>query len=136
MRFSHLLFKSYWFTQPDPALGLARWAWLVFFLALFGGGVAALMFRQKQEEGYRRSFLARLANAGITLGIFGLLWFFFRQQNVFFLGWRFWLLIWFAVFLFWTAIIAYHLLKRLPAIRAEQAARAARAKYLPGKTRG
>jgi hypothetical protein len=56
---------------------------------------------------------------------------FFRQQQVAFLAWRFWLVLWLVLFLYWGYKVAYYATKRLLIISQEQTQKELKQKYLP-----
>lgn len=131
MKLTNLLYWSYWFTQPNLA---ARGVEKTYLIILFGitliGGVF-LFLKQKQVEKAIANLYGRYGNWGVTMGLTGLVLFFFRQQHVFFLGWRIWFLIWLAVLVVWLLpIVRYHV-RRVPEIRQLNKARLAKEKYLP-----
>ena len=59
------------------------------------------------------------------------MWIFFRQQRVAFLAWRFWLVLWMVLFVWWGYKVIYYAIKRLPMISSEQAKKNLMNKYLP-----
>lgn len=135
MRLSNLLTTSYWFSQPDPALNTVKVIWFAVFFGLIAAGLVALFLRQRTEDGALKLAFGRGANLVLTMGLTGLLFFFFRQENVAFLGWRFWFFAWFVGVLWWGAVYGRYLVKRLPVIRAEQKERELRERYSPNRRR-
>jgi len=75
--------------------------------------------------------MKRTGNFGMTMGLLGLLWMFFRQESVAFLAWRFWLLLWVLMAVWWLARILEYIVKRIPQIKKEKEARHKMQKYLP-----
>lgn len=130
MNFRNLFFADYWFSQPRLLTGLPLTGWVVIAFILGVVGVAALWFRRRAELLALRRWWGRLAAWGLTLGALLALWVWWRQERVWILGWRWWLIPWTAFALGWGAKLGQYRFKRLPAIRAEQAARAAKEKYL------
>ncbi len=122
---------SYWFTQPDAAVYGVRAFWIAFFIILLAAGVALLILRAFKSENAVRLVLSRGANALLTLGILGLLWFVFRQQNVAILSMRFWMLVWVVAAVIWFGSVLRYVVLRMPAIKAENREREIREKYLP-----
>lgn len=127
----NVLKLSYWFHQPFVARGNTVWIWVIIFLAAIFSGLILKFIQQKIEEKYKQKMLNSFANLGLTAGLLGLLWLFFRQEAVPFLAWRFWLL-------FIVIYAGYIVLKnikfvvtRLPEIRAEHTAKKIQEKYLP-----
>lgn len=133
MSIRNLFYWSYWFQQPYIARDLVLWIWLVGFLGLVLAGLVVLFIKPYRLDNAEQRLLGRFSSCFLTMGILGLVWFFFRQERVVFLAWRFWLLIWFAVLLVWLVKNIRYAVKRLPQIKAEHATRAAQEKYLPGQ---
>lgn len=131
MSIRNFFYSSYWFSQPVIANRWVFWVWLLMLLAILAGGVAALIVKKSTEEKVMARIWQRVGNLGISMGLAGLLFFFFRQQSAYFLGWRFWFLGWAIVLAAWGASILKYYLKRVPEIRVEQAARLQKEKYLP-----
>ncbi|HLD60710.1 MAG TPA: hypothetical protein VJA27_01075 [Patescibacteria group bacterium] len=131
VNWQQLLTSSYWFSQPAGAEGWTYWGFLLFFLAFFVAGIVLRVVMRFKNDAPTRTALARFSSLGLTLGFFGLLWLFFRQQRVSFLAWRFWLPIWDIIFIWWLYRIVHYLLRRAPQLREEQRERQRIEKYLP-----
>ena len=131
MNITNLLKLDYWFSQPFTARGLTLWLLVGGFLLFIVLGLVSKILSQYQNEKSKRLLLKKFGGLGITMGFFGLVWMFFRQERVAFLAWRFWMLLWFAVTAFWAYLVARYALKRTPEIKAEEAKRANIEKYLP-----
>ncbi len=131
MSFKNLLHFSYWFSQPDPTMQGVRSFWIIFFAAIIVLGILVFVVRMLKKENALRLVLGRFANACFTLGFLGLLWFAFRQENVSFLSWRFWMGLWVVAAVLWAGSILRYTIKRLPLIKAENKEREMREKYLP-----
>lgn len=131
MNVKNLFYYSYWFSQPNLASKGVELLYLVILLAMVLGGIVALIVRRQTVMPAMQNLLNRYASCGITMGLAGLLLFYFRQQHVFFLGWRFWFLLWFVILAIWLyRLISYHV-KRIPFIKAAHAERVAKEKYFP-----
>lgn len=133
MNFKNLLEGSYWFSQPAPALGGVEKVYLGILLGLVFAAIVVLIMRRRQTINAVRLVMLRYASLGFTMGITGLLLFWFRQERVFFLGWRVWYGIWFVILAIWLYKLLYYTFKRIPVIKAEHAERQQREKYLPKK---
>lgn len=133
MNLKNLLDWSYWFYQPFTARGGVMWFFVILFLALVLFGLTSKITRLYSQDKWYKEILRRIGNAGITMGLLGLLWLFFRQERVTFLAWRFWLLLWFVVSVIWLVKIVVYLVKRVPVIRQEAIKRSELNKYLPDK---
>ncbi len=133
MKIQNILKTSYWFYQPFIAVGGIKWFWIVGFLVLVLTGLVAKIVRiynKKIDQG-TQEVLRRAGNMLIITGLLGLLWMFFRQQSVAFLAWRFWLVLWVALFVWWGYKVIFYAIRRLPMINTEQAKKQSIEKYLP-----
>lgn len=133
MQIQNIWKASYWFHQPFIAVGGVKWFWTIGFLVLVLAGLLAKILRanNKNKNDSRKEILRRAGNLLIITGLLGLLWMFFRQQQVAFLAWRFWLVLWIVLFVWWALKIFFYARKRLPMIKNDQAKRIAMEKYLP-----
>ena len=126
------LFKlDYWFHQPYIAYGGVKWFWVALFLVLVLAGLVLRMIYNNKKGTLAAQVYRRFSNFGFTYGLLGLLWLWFRQENVPFLAWRFWLLILAVTAVWWLAKLLNYCCRRLPKIKEEQAAQILRNKYLP-----
>ena len=131
MQFRNFLYTSYWLTQPNLATKGVETVYLAILLGLVLGGIVALLVRRTQTVPALIVLMNRYATCGISMGLIGLLLIYFREQHVFFLGWRVWFLLWFVVLAVWLGrLITYHI-RRVTKIIALAAERASREKYLP-----
>jgi len=133
MSIKNLLYSSYWFSQPQIATRGVLWFWIGFFLVLILGGLVLLILQRTQPDKALRLVFTRFGNCALAMGIIGIIWFYFRQERVLILGWRFWLVLWGAVFAIWIFKVIRYAVKRIPQIRAENKDREAREQYLPKK---
>lgn len=133
MSLKNLLMGSYWFSQPNPAQGKVIAIYLAILFGCLLAGLVVLLLRRFQTINALRALMLRYALFGFTFGIVGLLLFVFRQQRVFFLGWRMWFAVLDITMAVWLFRLLKYTFKRVPAIRAEQADRARKEKYLPKK---
>ena len=131
MNFSNLFKMDYWFSQPYSAYGFTFWAFVIFFLVLILLGIVLYILLSSKKDRTGRLVMKRTGNFGMTMGLLGLLWMFFRQESVVFLAWRFWLLLWVLMAVWWLARILEYIVKRIPQIKKEKEARHKMQKYLP-----
>ncbi len=127
----NLLKLDYWFSQPYVAYGNVKWFWVILFLALVLAGLIGKMIQNYQNEQARQALWQRFSNLGLTVGLLGIIWLFFRQERVPFLAWRFWLLILMVAAAVWLTKLIIYAFKRLPEIKAEKQERELKNKYLP-----
>ena len=133
MSVANLFFLSYWFNQPYIARGWVMWVWVGGFLGLVLAGIILRMLSQINRDHLMREVFRRFSNLGVVTGMLGLVWLFLRQQRVPFLAWRFWLLFWAVIFIWWLVKVLKYSIKRIPEIKKEQAERTEKEKYLPKK---
>ncbi len=131
MSIKNLFFSSYWFSQPGAAESWVRGVWIGLLLALVLVGIILLFVRRYQQAKALRLVYSRFSTCLIVMGMLGLMWFYFRQEQVLLLGWRFWVIPWFVVLAIWLAKIIRYVVKRLPQIEIENREREQREKYLP-----
>lgn len=133
MQIQNIWKTSYWFYQPFIAVGGIKWFWIISFLALVLAGLIAKIVRiyNKKIGQSTQEVLRRAGNMLIITGLLGLLWIGFRQQQVTFLAWRFWLVLWVLLFVWWGWKVIFYATKRLPLINEEQAKKQLMGKYLP-----
>lgn len=131
MRWQNIFKEIYWFSEPGLLQGNSKLLVYIFFWTLVVVGLVIILHFRGQVQGALRFLLTRYTNLGITMGALGLILVFFRQNHVFFLGWRCWFLIWLVVFSIWLYRLLKYTFKRLPAIRAEHKQRELRERYLP-----
>ncbi len=131
MSILNLFTVSYWFTQPYIAHGNTKWVWVILFLLFVLFGIIAKFWEVMRAEKNLKRVFRSFSISFLCIGIFGLIWFFFRQQHVPFLAWRFWLIIIFG-FAAWRQFVNIRfLVKRYPQIKIENEARELKEKYLP-----
>lgn len=137
MQIQNILKSSYWFYQPFIAVGAVKWFWIISFLVLVLAGLVAKIVRvyNKNFGDSIREILRRAGNLLITTGLLGLLWMFFRQERVAFLAWRFWLVLWVVLFVWWAYKVIFYATKRLPIIKNEQNKKIEMEKYFPKNKR-
>lgn len=131
MNLLNLLDWYYWFHQPYIARGMTMWIWVIIFLVAAFAGLILKFVAQKIKTTYLQKIINSFSNIGLAVGLVGLLWMFFRQERVPFLAWRFWLLIIFGIALWKIIVNLKFIIFRAPAIKKEQAEKAAKEKYLP-----
>ena len=133
MSISNILDWSYWFYQPFIARGTAMWIWVGIFLGSVLIGLILKIVQQRIQEKYLKKILNSFGTIGLTVGLTGLLWLFFRQERVPFFAWRFWLVLIFGLAIWRVVVQAIFLARRVPQIRAEHKAKELTEKYLPKK---
>ena len=89
MSFSNLFHLSYWFSQPQTARGTALFLWVALFGVFFLAGLVLFIIRAKGKDNVKKEIFRRFGNFGLTIGLLGFVWLFFRQERAAFIAWRF-----------------------------------------------
>jgi len=131
MSIFNLLRIEYWFSQPYIIYGGAKWVWLIFILALIMAGFVFKYLQKHTLDKIKAEIFKRFGNILVGLSIFLVIWFFFRQQHIPFLAWRFWWLL--ALFFAVSSALSTmrYMLKRIPEIRKFEEEKQMREKYSP-----
>lgn len=131
-----LLSPAFWFSirwnplQPNTATIMA----VIFgLLALAGAALPRIVARGRQMPKFERKAWAGIGRPALAAGVAGLLFTFFAYQQVAVLSARFWFLLIAVAFVIAEARAVRTLIQETPRLKDESAARAAAAKYLPGK---
>lgn len=131
IHFKNFFLIEYWLSQPAGMAGFVLWIFCGLFLIMTIGGIALKIISKYQENKINKIIMRRLSGLGAVMGLWGLIWIFFRQENVALLGWRMWMLLWCLAFLWWLANILRYIIKRVPEIIKEKEKIEKFAKYLP-----
>lgn len=131
MSFANLFYSSYWLKQPVIASRSIYYIWLGGLLVLVAAGLASLISERFIQSSVNKKILSKFGDLLSSMGIAGLILFFFRQQSVPLLGLRFWFLFWVVIFAIWLAKILKYIILRVPEIKIEQTEKARKEKYLP-----
>jgi len=131
MSFSNLFHLSYWFSQPQTARGTALFLWVALFGVFFLAGLVLFIIRAKGKDNVKKEIFRRFGNFGLTIGLLGFVWLFFRQERAAFIAWRFWVLIFLIIAVWWLVKLVVYLIKRVPKIQEEKLRREIAEKYLP-----
>ncbi len=133
MSIFNLLRIEYWFSQPYILYGGAKWFWIFFILVLIIGAVVFKFLQNKTMDKIKAEIYHRFGGILTGMSFFLVFWFFFRQQHIPFLAWRFWWLI--ALFFAVSSALKTmkYMLKRIPEIRKFEEEKQMREKYLPKK---
>lgn len=132
-----LLFSpAFWFSirwnplQPGTATFMAVAFGMLTLAGLLTPRIAA---RARQTPKFERKAWAGVGRPAVVAGILGLLFTFFSYEQVAVLSARFWFLLIGLAFLAAEVRAVRTLVLELPRLKDDAAARAAAAKYLPGK---
>ena len=132
----NLLTWSYWFSLqarellPAVKITLAGAFALLFVLGL----LARLVSKKKSGDMFWAEGGKRFASMAAWMSLLGLFFVWCTHELVYFFGARFWFLVWLAVTLFWTFMIARFLFSVVPKKQAEYSEKARIAKWLPRRS--
>ena len=135
MSITNLLYMSYWFQQPFTVRGWTLWIWVGGFLVMVLAGLILRIVMSLTADKPIKEVFRRFGNLALVMGFAGLFWMFLRQERVYILAFRFWLLVWLGISGYWLYRITWYLIKRVPAIREENLQRETLEKYLPKRNK-
>lgn len=129
----NLLSLNFWFQmQPPMFLPWVSIFFLVVFSALVIVGIIAKIYAVKSnQEKLTRRAVQRAGNLLLTMGLIGLLIWFFTFENVPILSMRIWLLVWLGSAIAWAWSIIRYVRVEIPAKHSMQAERDRMNKWLP-----
>lgn len=130
---SSLFSPLFWFTlQPASVGGLTGQVIFAFFVLLFVLGIVArIVSSQKQTDKYMRLFGQRVGVLLITMGLLGVLLYFFSYERIRFFGARFWYLFWLIGCFVWGIVLVRFVRTSIPAMKQKEGIRSELRKYFP-----
>lgn len=133
--FGPLFELSFWFDlQPSAFSPVFEKSFFLFFaLMVLIGAVARIVARYKKGERFMVITYKKIAAMLFTMGMFGMLWFFFSFEQAYLLGARFWFVLWLVGLLVWFVAILRYSKIHVPAMKAVLAKKASDNKYMPRK---
>jgi len=131
----NILKPSYWFNlAPGQFLpGVANVLYIFFAIMIVFSIASKIMQNKNKKDTLTQKMWSKFYYFFATLGIFGLILVFFRQQMVYFLSAPFWLILWFVGLLVWLFFIIRYIKITIPRVRADQDLKKEMEKYLPKK---
>lgn len=97
------------------------------------GAIIRMVATRRTEDRHVTATFNRVGRMGVTMGIIGLIIYFFTYQEIPFLGSRFWYLFWGVGCVIWIMSIVHYVKKIIPEERQREVELFERSKYLPGK---
>lgn len=134
---SSLFQPTYWLTlQPPEVGGLAgNILFGVFVAFLVLGIIGRIVVDRRGDDRYKREIGSRISSLLITMGVLGIILYFFSFEEVQLFGARFWYPFWILATLVWGFFILRFVQRDVPAKRAREEALKAQGKYLPRRRR-
>lgn len=131
---SAFLQPSYWLTMNPPEVGglLGTIVFVVFVVFFVLGIVGHLVAERKESDRFVRTAGHKISSLLVTMGLLGVLLFFFSFEGIRMFGARFWYPLWVILVLLWFFLIVRYLKRDVPLQRAREASRRAQRQYLPG----
>ena len=128
-----LFAPSYWFTLDPPAVwtGAGSSLAVIFVGMLVASVVVRRMKLPQATDRHQANVYRRVISLLFTMGLVGLILFFFSFQEIRLFGARFLYLVWIAGTAWWAIAIARYAKLDVPEARARETARREREKYLP-----
>lgn len=106
---------------------------MLFGVMVIIGAIVRIVARHRKEDRYLRKTFQSIGQMLVTMGILGMLWFFFSFEGIYMLGARFWFLVWAAGLVYWIIAIVRFAKITVPHIKEEASKRSEQNKYLPRK---
>jgi uncharacterized membrane protein len=133
--FSNFFDFSYWFTlRPAQVGGLSGNILFGIFVLMFVLGIVArIVSSNKTTDRYVRDFGYRIGTLLITMGILGILLYFFSFERIRLFGSRFLYGFWVIGFFVWCFFLVRFARRTIPQKRVHDREREERRKYLPSR---
>lgn len=128
---------TYWFTLQPPEIGgiLGYIVFGVFVAFLILGIVGRIVSDQKGNDRYKKEIGSRISSLFITMGVLGIILFFFSFEEIQLFGARFWYPVWAIATAVWIFFLVRFVKQEIPAKRLREESLKAKAKYLPHQHR-
>ena len=132
---SPLFDLSFWFTLSPVGLSpvFERGLFLFFALFIILGSLSRMFARQRKEDYLMVKAYRYAGQLFLTMGVLGMLWFFFTFEEIYFFGARFWFLLWVTGSIAWAWWIVRYVNVTIPELRQAGAAKKDSNKYIPRK---
>lgn len=106
------------------------------FLACFVLGlIGRIVVDRRGDDRYKKEIGSRISSLFITMGLLGVILFFFSFEQIQLFGARFWYPIWMITVLVWGFFIVRFVKREIPAKRAREEMLREQSRYLPRANR-
>ena len=124
---------SYWLTIDPPQVNgfLGNLVFGAFILCFVIGIVSRIVASNRSQDRYIEQLGQRVGTLFVTMGLLGILLFFFSFERVQLFGARFWYPVWLVGVLVWVYYILRFAKRDIPAMRQRDLNRKSVSKYLP-----
>lgn len=132
---SQLFSLSFWFALQPTGLSATfeRAFFFLFAIVIILGSVSRILARNKRDDRFMVKVYKYVGQMCMTMGIVGLLWFFFAFEQIYFFGARFWFLAWVLGLVAWIVWIVWFTKVRIPELKNQGVAKVETNKYIPKK---
>ncbi|KKW31584.1 MAG: hypothetical protein UY76_C0055G0007 [Candidatus Uhrbacteria bacterium GW2011_GWA2_52_8d] len=134
---SSLLQPTYWLTLQPPDVGglLGSIVLGMFVVFLVLGITGRMVVDRRGEDRYKREIGNRISTLFVTMGILGVILFFFSFEQIQLFGARFWYPTWVIATVAWILFLVRYTKRDVPAKRAREERLREQGKYLPRQHR-
>ncbi len=133
INFARLLDLSFWFAmKPSAQSGRTITIFIIGFAGFFVLAiVCGVLAKTKKQNPPMVKLLRKLKKMFSTMALVGFVLLFFSYEQIYFLGSRFWFLVWFSGLLVWVVFIALYAARKMPREKDELEKKQKFLKYLP-----
>ena len=123
--------KFFWLAQPSSFLSQTDQNFAYFFLGLLVVGIIFRLLAWRSKNEPNRKVFRRIWYFGLTIGLIGLSWFFFRYENTPILSVRAWMGVDLIAGLVWLLFILKFVIFDYRSLKSEYNRELLKNKYLP-----
>ena len=120
-------------SPPQVGGTLGQVVFGIFLIMFVMGIVSRVVASNRNEDQYVQQIGRKTGSLLITMGLLGVLLFFFGYERIDFFGGKFWYPVWLLCSVVWAAFILRFVMRDVPHLRQRDVFRKARSKYLPKK---
>jgi preprotein translocase subunit SecG len=130
--FDNFFDLSYWLTFSPPSVGGTSGNIIFgFFVLFFVLGIAVrIVANNRTEDRHLKTIANRLAGWFITMGLLGIMLYFFSFERIRFFGAKFWYVVWFIIAAIWFSYLL-KAFKKVPEIKEQAVQNKEKYKYFP-----
>lgn len=120
-------------SPPEVGGALGTSVFIFFVLCFVLGIVGHLVAERRDVDRFVHEAGHRISTLLVTMGLAGVVLFFFSFEEIRLFGARFWYPIWGVAFLVWAFFIVRYVKRDVPRMKEREARRRAQRQYLPGR---
>jgi len=129
-----LLTSKFWLEMiPIYHANTLRVLFIAFLSMMIIGALIRMLSKRRMKDKLKLEAARRIATLFVTMGVFGLWYWFVAFEQISFLSSRFWLILWLAGGLIWIVSIIKFIRVKAPDIDEEKKAREEKEKYFQKK---